>query len=230
MSAWSWMMVMKRDEHTWQLKFNYVHEVRRTPMAASEKWDWAVTAGPSTIVLEITYGMNHMDHGISPWKRYINLDFCICAFPTVASTRSMGESTPHITPGRGHCLSSTSQCRSPSKYRHFLPSPTTMTVAPAAATTTVAPSPPLWPFCRRRHELPSFEYAPFDALPRRFFGSLCPSPIVFPIPFGSATWNGGGVLIAVDTLSTLDNTHFILYLRQSLLCLGGYRMTGYGPD
>jgi hypothetical protein len=55
-----------------------------------------------------------------------------------------------------------------------------------------------------------------DTLPRHFFGSLCPSPIVFPIPFWlrhMKLW-GGCWYIAIDTLSTLG-THFILYLRLS---------------
>ena len=95
MSAWSWMMVMKRDERTWQLRFNDGHEARRTPMAAWKKSDWTVTAGPSTIVLERTYGINHMDHGIFPSKRYINQIYAFVLFLHWASTRSMGERTPH---------------------------------------------------------------------------------------------------------------------------------------
>jgi hypothetical protein len=54
---------------------------------------------------------------------------------------------------------------------HFLPLPTTVTVAPAAAATTVPPSLPMSPFHRRRHELP-----PLNTLPLKiaaFEGCCC---------------------------------------------------------
>ena len=35
-----------------------------------------------------------MDRGISPWKRCINLDFCICAIPTVGFYEKYGREPP----------------------------------------------------------------------------------------------------------------------------------------
>lgn len=94
-----------------------------------------------TIVLERTYGVNHMDHGIFPSKRYINLDLCICTIPTLGFYEKYGREHPPLS----HQVGATA---SPPPHNvahhqsavlpHFLPSPTTVTVAPAAAATTVA--------------------------------------------------------------------------------------------
>jgi hypothetical protein len=170
MSAWSWMMVMKRDERTWQLRFNDGHEARRTPMAAWKKSDWTVTAGPSTIVLERTYGMNHMDHGIFPSKRYINQIYAFVLFLHWASTRSMGESTPHYHTRSGPLpllhLTMSLTIKVPSSRTSFprrrpwqsrLPPP--------------PPPSPMSPFRRRRHELPPSNTPPLKIA--AFEGCCC---------------------------------------------------------
>jgi hypothetical protein len=115
-------MVMKRDERPWQ---HGRSRIEQSLYNCPRKNVWGESYGPRDISLEALH----------------KSDLCICTIPILGFYEKYGREHPPLS----HQVGATA---SPPPHNvahhqsavlpHFLPSPTTVTVAPAAAATTVA--------------------------------------------------------------------------------------------